>query len=136
MLDLKIEIQALGRYDLAGRGLVFEDDSWFHWQPDPERAFREHDPARVPFAWMSRHDILAHMRTAKGGREWEFYQEFLIDKCTDEERQYDRFLAILLEHGGLGRDELCYAHGCGGVPTRVVRHAESPATVPHAAADG
>jgi hypothetical protein len=79
---------------------------------------------------MSRHDILACMRVAKGGHEWEFYQEFLIDKCTEEERQYDRFLAILVEHGGLGGEELCYLHECGGVPTRIVQPSERSSTLP------
>jgi hypothetical protein len=84
---------------------------------------------------MSRHDILACMRVAKGGREWEFYQEYLIDKCTADEREYDHFVAILREHAGVDWEELCLLHECGGMPTRLVRHAESPATVPQGIQD-
>jgi hypothetical protein len=130
MLDAKIEIHSCGGYDTTRRDLVFANDSWFHWHPDPERAFREHDPGLVPYAAMSRHDILTCMRAARGGREFEFYQEFLIDRCTDDERDYDRFVAILVEHAGLEPDELCYVHACGRVPTRLVRHSESSGTVP------
>jgi hypothetical protein len=130
MLNAKIEIQELGGYDAAGRDLVFENDSWSHWLPDPARALREHDPGRVPFALMSRHDILACMRAAKGGLEWEFYQEYLIDRCTPEEREYDRFVAILVEHAGVGWEELSLLHECGGVPLRVVRQSANPASGP------
>jgi hypothetical protein len=130
MLDTKIEIRAAGGYDTPGRDLVFANDSWSHWHPDPERAFREHDPGLVPYALMSRRDILACMRVAKGGQEWEFYQEFLIDKCTEAEREYACFVAILVENAGVGRDELCYVHACGGMPTRVFGQSESAATIP------
>ena len=36
---------------------MFENDSWSQWQPDAERAFREHDPRLEPFASMSRAEI-------------------------------------------------------------------------------
>jgi hypothetical protein len=131
MFDLKIEIRDLGGYDIWGRTPVFANDSWSDWHPDPARALREHDPKRVPYAWMSRPHILACMRLAKGGREWEFYQEFLIDQCTPEERDYDHYVAILLEHGVVRREDLFYLYPSDGVPTRVVRHSEIPAMVPH-----
>jgi hypothetical protein len=130
MLDLKIAIKDLGRYDSWGRTLVFANDSWSDWHPDPERALREHDRERVPYAWMSRHHILACMRVAKGGREWEFYQEYLIDRCTPAERDYDHFVAILLEHGVVGREDLFYLYPQGGVPIRLVQHSETPARAP------
>ena len=78
---------------------MFANDSWMDWQPDPEHAFREHEPTREPYASMSRDEILSCMRNAKGGKEWEFLREFLIDKCAQEELHYDRFMSILVDEG-------------------------------------
>jgi hypothetical protein len=94
-------------------------DSWSNWDPDPERAFREHDPAREPFASMSRAEILERMRHAKGGREWEFLREFLLDHCTEEERNSDTFLAILKTSMGLDHEEFCLFSEVAGLATRV-----------------
>ena len=99
---------------------MFANDSWIEWVPDPERASREHDPTREPFASMSRDEILACMREARGGREWEFLREFLIDKCTQEERNYHRFMAILEEQGGLGREELDFLGEDAVMATRLL----------------
>ena len=99
---------------------MFANDSWFNWQPDPERAFREHDSTCEPYASMSRDEILARMRNAKGGREWEFLRVFLIDKSRQEELVYDRFLSILADHGALGSDELAYLGDGAGMATRLI----------------
>src|SRR5512135_1764644 len=61
----------------------WDGDSWSNWDPDPERAFREHDPTLEPYASMSKEELLECMRNAHGGREWEFLREFLLDKCTE-----------------------------------------------------
>jgi len=107
-------------YNATVRDLMFVSDSWSDWQPDPERAFREHDPAREPYASMSRDEILTHMRNAKGGREWEFLREFLVDKCTQEELVYDRFISILRDDGALGSEELSYLGEGAGMATRLI----------------
>jgi hypothetical protein len=105
---------------------MFENDSWSLWHPEPERAFREHDPKREPYASMSREEILCRMRDARGGQEWEFLQEFLVDRCTVDELDYDRFKELLTEHGGLGDEELSYLCDSGGMPTRLI--APSPSS--------
>ena len=64
---------------------MFESDCWLDWDPDPERAAREADPTLEPFASMSKPQILDLMAHAKGGSEWEFLQEFFLNKCTPEE---------------------------------------------------
>jgi hypothetical protein len=110
---------------------MFVNDSWSHWEPDPERAFREHDSTCEPFASMSRDELLARMREARGGREWEFLREFLLDKCTAEELEYDRFLTMLMEQGGLDRDELLFVEECAGMATRLVPSSSSSAGVQH-----
>src|SRR5207248_250498 len=81
---------------------MFGSDSWSNWDPDPGRAFREHDPALEPYASMSRDEILKVMLDARGGREWEFLREFLLDKCSPEELQYDHFMALLKVDGSMG----------------------------------
>jgi hypothetical protein len=122
------EFQTPVDYNSPGRDLMFPNDSWFDWQPDPERAFREHDPTAEPHASMSRDEILTRMRDARGGREWEFLREFLIDKCTQEELRYDRFMSILEGHGALGSEELAYLGGESGMATRLLLPSPSSST--------
>jgi hypothetical protein len=114
---------------------VFDGDSWSNWLPDPARASREHDPAREPFASMSRDDILEAMLDARGGREWEFLREFLLDRCSPDELRYDRFVALLRVHGELRRDEIRYLSEVAGKATRLippsVDHATGPAWPPN-----
>jgi hypothetical protein len=105
----------------GGAGSLFPGDGWSHWQGDPERAFREHNPALEPYASMSRDEIVAAMLAARGGREWEFLREFLLDKCSEEEREYDRFMAILADVGGLTSEELYFLSEMSGIATRLVR---------------
>jgi hypothetical protein len=112
------------------------NDSWSRWKPDAERAFREHDPLREPYASMSRAEILARMRQARGGREWESLREFLIDKCTKEELEYDRFLALLAQEGGLRREELCFLSEVAGMATRLIPSPGRPGTRPPSADGG
>ena len=107
---------------------MFENDSWFDWEPDPERAFREHDSRLEPFASMPRDEILTCIRNAKGGYEWEFLREFLIDKCTQEELQYDRFMAILRDQAALGSEESAYLGDEAGMATRISGYRSSTAS--------
>jgi hypothetical protein len=98
---------------------MFEHDSWSHWSPDPERAFREHDPSLEPFASMTRDEILEALREARGGYQWEFLLEFLLDKCSEAERDVEHFLDLLAVRGGM-EDELYFLgdHAC--MATRLV----------------
>ncbi len=108
-----------GRWECLGEDATIESDSWSNWQPDPQRVFREHDPALEPFASMSKAEILEAMFDARGGQEWELLREFLLDKCDEEERQYDRFTALLRGLNG-ERDEFCYLNEVAGPATRLV----------------
>src|SRR4051794_11392082 len=101
-------------------GTMFDDDNWSNWLPDPGRAFREHDPDREPYASMSRDEILEALLDARGGREWEFLREFLLDRCSEQELHYDRFMALLRVHGELGLDEFCYLSEVAGMATRLI----------------
>ena len=99
---------------------MLHGDSWSNWQPDPDRAFREHDPTREPYASMSKDEILASMLEARGGREFEALREFLLDKCSDEERREDRFLELLLRSGKLTPEEFVYLHEVAVNATRII----------------
>jgi hypothetical protein len=110
------------------RGLHgFVNDSWSDWLPSPPRASREHDPALEPYASMSREQILDAMLDARGGREWEFFREYFLDRCSPDELDCDRLMALLRAYGELGQDEIRYLRadqlghdvdsrerGCGG----------------------
>jgi hypothetical protein len=85
-----------------------EGDSWSNWEPDPERSFREHNAALEPYALMSREEILECMRDARGGKEWEFLTEFLLDKCPCNARHWERISSLLTSYLELGRDEVSY----------------------------
>jgi hypothetical protein len=104
---------------------MFEHDSWSQWNPDPERAFREHDPTLEPYASMTRDEILATMREARGGQQWEFLREFLLDKCSEAELDYDHFLKLLIEQGGLSSEELSYVGEQACMATRLLHAAPS-----------
>ena len=75
--------------------------SWFDWQPDPERAFREHDPALEPYATMSKEQLLEAMLDARGPQEWEFLQEFYLDSCAAAELAVDRTRFLREQFGAL-----------------------------------
>jgi hypothetical protein len=96
-----------------------EGDSWSGWEPDPERAFRDHDPALEPYASMSKEGILECMFHARGGREWEFLREFLLDKCTASERQYDQFQSRIQLFLECGPEASCFLSEVGGPATRL-----------------
>jgi hypothetical protein len=104
---------------------MFKNDGWAQWQPDPETAFREHQSELQPYASMSREEILAAMLNAKGGQEWEFLREYLLDKCSEEELDCDRFQKLLMDCGGLECDELIYLCDQAGMATRL-RSRRSP----------
>ncbi len=95
-----------------------EGDSWSGWQPDPERAFRDHDPGLEPYASMSQEDILECMQDARGGREWEFLREFLLDKCAATAQEYARLSPRFRLFTECGLDEYCFLAEVGGPPTR------------------
>jgi hypothetical protein len=105
---------------IRGENVVFQDDSWSNWQPDPVRAFREHDPTLEPYASMSKDEILARMLIARGGREFEALREFLLDKCSDEERREDRFLDLLMKTRNLSQDEFDYLQEVATNATRII----------------
>jgi hypothetical protein len=95
-----------------------EGDSWSNWIPDPERAYREHDAALEPYALMSREEILECMRDARGGKEWEFLSEFLLDKCARNERRWERITTLLTSYLEFGRQEVWLAEA-GSQATRL-----------------
>jgi hypothetical protein len=97
---------------------VLEGDSWSNWRPDPDRAFREHDPTLEPYFSMSKEELLACLLQARGGREFETLREFLLDKCSDDERREDRFLELLMS-SGMGHLEFAYLNEVAGNATRI-----------------
>jgi hypothetical protein len=99
---------------------MFEGDSWSNWQPDPRRAYREHDCALEPYASMFRDELLEAMRDARGGLQWEFLREFALDKCAPDELRGDRFLALLMGHGEASLDEFFYPGEAAGMATRLI----------------
>jgi hypothetical protein len=124
----------------SGVGLI-EGDSWSNWAPDPERAFSEHDPTLEPYASMSKEELLERMRDAKGGREWEFLREFLLDKCTEDELRWEKFLSMLRVFSEFGDDEFCFLSEAAGPATRLRPHAapcpsEGGGQIPSAKARG
>jgi hypothetical protein len=107
-------------------GTIFENDSWSNWHPDPQRAFREHDPSLEPYASMSKDELIEAMLDAKGGQEWEFLREFVLDKCGEEERRYDRFLKILVGEGGPDRELFVSLNEISGMATRLIPACPDP----------
>ncbi len=87
---------------------MFESDGWLDWEPDPERAAREAAPGLEPYASMTRAQILNLMAEAKGGREWEFLQEFFLNTCRPEELAVGTEEFIKAQYGEVfGFEELC-----------------------------
>jgi hypothetical protein len=107
-------------------GLPTGRDSWSHWEPDPERAFDEHDATLEPYALMSREEILECMQDARGGREWEFLTEFLLDKCPRHERRWERIASLLSSYLELGRPEVSFAEAASSA-TRLIDGESEPA---------
>ena len=87
---------------------MFESDCWLDWDPDPERAARDAEPTLEPYASMSRSQILDLMTKAKGGREWEFLQEFFLNRCTAEELVVGTEEFIQKQYGVFGFEEICF----------------------------
>lgn len=90
---------------------MFESDCWLDWDPDPERAVADADASRESFASLSKSQILDLMAHAKGGREWEFLQEFFLDVCTPEELAVGTEEFIKSQYGVFGFEELCFLEG-------------------------
>jgi hypothetical protein len=103
-----------------------EGDSWSNWEPDPERSFREHNAALEPYALMSREEILECMRDARGGKEWEFLTEFLLDKCGYNERRWERVTTLLTSYLEFGRAELWFAETAARATRMTGRENEPP----------
>jgi hypothetical protein len=93
-----------------------EGDSWSNWEPDPERAFREHNATLEPYALMSREEILERMQDARGGKEWEFLTEFLLDKFPCDEQQWERIATLLASYLEFGRHDVAYAEAASSAP--------------------
>jgi hypothetical protein len=93
--------------------------SWFDWKPDPERTFREHDPKLEPYTSMTKAQLLDAMMHARSGPEWDFLQEFYLDKCTEEELSVDRITFLRQQFGSQGEDLFWFLSGVAGSATRV-----------------
>jgi len=104
----------------------FAGDSWSNWEPDPQQAFREHDPSLEPYALMSREEVIRAMIAARGGRHWEALREFVLDQCSEDERRYDRFIAILKGDGNPDRELLVVLNEVAGMATRVYEPRPDP----------
>jgi hypothetical protein len=100
-------------------------DSWSNWEPDPEQAFREHNAMLEPYALMSREEILERMQDARGGKEWEFLTEFLLDKCPRNEQRWERIASLLSSYLELGRHEVSFAEAASSA-TRLSRGESEP----------
>ena len=61
----------------------------------------------------------------RGGREFEFLLEYLLYKCTEDERECDRFLSILAEYEGLGGEVLYFVSDQVCRATRLVPSSRS-----------
>jgi hypothetical protein len=93
--------------------------SWFDWAPDPERAHRAHDPMLEPYASMTKEQLREAMLDAHGGAEWDFIQEFFLDKCSEAERAVDRLTFLQEQFGVLGDETLLFLSGVAGRATRL-----------------
>ncbi len=91
---------------------MFESDGWFDWEPDPHRAAGDADPSLQPYASMTRAEILALMAEAKGGREWEFLQEYFLNTCGPDELAVGTDAFIQTHYSDVfGFEEACYLEG-------------------------
>ena len=95
--------------------------SWLEWAPDPGRAFREHDSTLEPFASMTKEQLREAMMNAHSGPEWDFLQEFFLDKCSPAELAVPPSTFLQQQFGTLGFDLLCFLSGAAGVATRLPR---------------
>ena len=98
----------VGRHGGKQEADVFDDDGWLDWEPDPDRASREAIPKLEPFASMTKRQLLARMLEAKGGREWEFLQEYFLDRCSDEERAVSPAEFIRTQYRMFRPEERCF----------------------------
>jgi hypothetical protein len=103
-----------------------EGDSWSAWDPDPVRAFRDHNPTLEPFASMSPEELLERMLDARGGREWEFLREYLVDRCDRDRRKYDAYMRELQESMACGLEAFSFVTEVGGLATRLQGGGEGP----------
>jgi hypothetical protein len=93
--------------------------SWFDWAPNPDRAFRDHNPALEPFASMNKQQLLDAMLDASSGPEWDFLQEFFLDRCTPAELAVSRLTFLRQQFGDVDDDLYWFLSGVAGFATRV-----------------
>jgi hypothetical protein len=93
--------------------------SWFDWTPDPERASRAHDPGLEPYASMTKEQLLEAMMDARGGSEWDFLQEYYLDRCTEAELAVGRTTFVREQFAPVGEELLGFLSGVAGTATRV-----------------
>lgn len=60
-----------------------DSDAW--GEHDPEAAFAAHDPAREPWASMTRDELMAAAEQAKTAAEYDMIQEFIADGMNSKE---------------------------------------------------
>ena len=97
----------------------FASASWFYWEPDPDRTFREHDPTLEPYASMTKEQLLEAMLDARSGAESAFLQEFYLDRCSPAELAVPRSTFVRRQFGTLDEDLFWMLHGVAGIATRV-----------------
>jgi hypothetical protein len=97
----------------------FHGVSWFDWAPDPSRTFHNHDPQREPFASMTKEQLLKAMLDARSGAEWDFLQEYFLDKCSQAELAVPRETFLHEQFGALEDELLWFLSGVAGCATRV-----------------
>jgi hypothetical protein len=68
---------------------------------------------------MSKEEILKCMWNARGGKEWEYLREFLLDKCTEDELYLDSFVGTLEAQMECGYEEFCLLSEMAGPATRL-----------------
>jgi hypothetical protein len=103
----------------------FASASWFHWEPDPDRTFREHDAMLEPYASMTKEQLLERMLDARSGPEWDFLQEFYLDKCSEAELAVPRSVFLREQFGALDEDLFWFLSGVAAIATRVPPDASS-----------
>jgi hypothetical protein len=93
--------------------------SWLDWAPDPGRTFRAHDPKLEPYASMTKQQILEAMLEARSGAEWDFLQEFYLDKCSKAELAVSRETFLREQFGTLEDDLFWFLFCNAGHATRL-----------------
>jgi hypothetical protein len=84
---------------------------------------------------MDKKQLLDAMLDARSGPEWDFLQEFYLDKCTKDELSVPRSTFLRDQFGALDEDLFWFLAGVAGVATRVspdaLRASECAGPRPH-----